>query len=170
MTPCIAASQPRSYSLVDGQATDVGGRGTTPAPSGSDGANRGRPGYGMPRLIITRGRGVGRDESIATQCVIGREYGADIVVGDLRVSRRHACIALQGETYVILDLGSRNGTIVNGQKVRSAELSDGDVIHLGPVEFLFRHRQKDVPMRRIRTARRRGASTVHSDGGARRFP
>jgi pSer/pThr/pTyr-binding forkhead associated (FHA) protein len=108
----------------------------------------------MPRLVITRGRGAGRDEPIPTKCVIGRDVGADIVLHDLRISRRHARITLQGETYVILDLGSCNGTSVNGRRVRSAELSDGDVIRLGPDEFLFRYRPEDAP----KTSHANGAS------------
>ena len=100
--------------------------------------DRGSPKDRVPRIVITRGRGAGRDEAIGTQCLIGRADDADIALPDRRVSRRHAAITRRGDTYVVHDLGSCNGTIVNGRRVRSVVLSDLDVILLGPVELLFR--------------------------------
>ncbi len=52
--------------------------------------------------------------------------------GDTRVSRRHAEVRLEGGGFVVADLGSTNGTLVNGQAVRIAGLRDGDVVKLGP--------------------------------------
>jgi hypothetical protein len=64
---------------------------------------------------------------------IGRGLGADLRLDDERVSRRHAIVAARGERVVLLDDRSLHGTFVNGRRVERAELSDGDVIHLGPV-------------------------------------
>jgi serine protease Do len=51
---------------------------------------------------------------------------------DLDVSTRHAAVSLNGDRYVLRDLGSRNGTFVNGRKVEAdCELSDGDVVRFG---------------------------------------
>jgi pSer/pThr/pTyr-binding forkhead associated (FHA) protein len=95
----------------------------------------------VPQLVITRGRDAGLEQAVSTHCVIGRAPESDVVAQDPGISRRHARIALEGEVYVIHDLGSRNGTIVNGRRVRAATLGDGDVVHLGRVELVFRLRE-----------------------------
>ena len=62
---------------------------------------------------------------------IGRLPGNDIVIREKSVSRQHASIARQKDSLVISDKGSKNGTIINGERVESAELSDGDVVWIG---------------------------------------
>src|SRR5262245_11634133 len=96
----------------------------------------------MPRLVITKGAGLGRDHAIGTECVLGRAPDVDFVVDDLGVSRRHARVYREGDAYVVADLGSRNGTFVNTQRVQAASLNDGDLIRVGGVELVFR--QKDI--------------------------
>jgi hypothetical protein len=70
---------------------------------------------------------------------IGRWDDNDIVIDDRWISRYHARIRHEGDEYVLEDLGSKNGTIVNGQRiVEPVTLSDGDVIQLTPLrEFTF---------------------------------
>ncbi len=64
--------------------------------------------------------------------MIGRETGDDIVIKDPEISRKHARVVLQGAFFVIEDLGSTNGTSLNGQRISAANpLQDGDVITLG---------------------------------------
>jgi predicted component of type VI protein secretion system len=96
----------------------------------------------MPRIVITKGPGQGRDHAIGTECVVGRATDADFTIEDVGVSRRHARFYREGEVYVVTDLGSRNGTYVNTQRVQAASLNDGDVIRVGGVEMVFR--QKDI--------------------------
>ncbi len=63
---------------------------------------------------------------------IGREAGNDILINDAQVSRHHARVTLQGSTYLLEDLGSTNGTFVNGRRVSGpVALSAGDMIGLG---------------------------------------
>jgi pSer/pThr/pTyr-binding forkhead associated (FHA) protein len=62
---------------------------------------------------------------------IGRHGENDIVLRDSSVSRHHACFLREGENLIVTDKGSKNGTIVNGLKVESARLEDGDVIRIG---------------------------------------
>jgi pSer/pThr/pTyr-binding forkhead associated (FHA) protein len=50
---------------------------------------------------------------------------------ELPVSRRHACIARKGENVVLREAGSTNGTFVNGLKVASAVLKNGDIVRIG---------------------------------------
>jgi transcriptional regulator with PAS, ATPase and Fis domain len=68
----------------------------------------------------------------------GRGADADVRTDSARVSRLHACFALQGGRIQVHDLASRNGTRVNGALVRDArtELEGGDVVHVGPLEVV----------------------------------
>ncbi len=62
---------------------------------------------------------------------IGREAGNEIVIEDAQVSRRHATLTRQGTTYLLEDIGSTNGTYVNGKRVTAPVLlSNGDMIGL----------------------------------------
>ncbi|MEY9895543.1 hypothetical protein ABIA31_009232 [Catenulispora sp. MAP5-51] len=68
--------------------------------------------------------------------IIGRSPEADVRMHDPGVSSRHAAIRL-GSTATIEDLGSTNGTFVDGRRVRTADLRDGSVIILGGVRVTF---------------------------------
>ena len=56
--------------------------------------------------------------------MVGRVLGNDIVLEDMTVSRLHATIEVKGRKLVVSDQESKNGTVVNGTRVRSAELYD----------------------------------------------
>ena len=68
---------------------------------------------------------------IGAQLVIGRSSACQIVLGDDTVSRRHAELRYDDGRWMLRDLGSSNGTYVNGRFVTEAEIQPGDVIHLG---------------------------------------
>ena len=75
---------------------------------------------------------------------IGRNPSADILVDDPVVSSRHALVTSTENSYVpgvmdfyIEDLGSKNGTDVNGRKIRKLKLHHGDVIRIGRTELRF---------------------------------
>ena len=67
----------------------------------------------------------------ACTLTIGRHGENDIVLRDSSVSRHHASFMKEGENLFVTDEGSKNGTIVNGLKVESVRLEDGDVIRIG---------------------------------------
>ena len=68
--------------------------------------------------------------------VIGRSPGADIVIGDDFVSGRHARLSPSGEGAVLEDLGSTNGTVLNGERVNGvSSLRAGDTIDIGAVRL-----------------------------------
>jgi pSer/pThr/pTyr-binding forkhead associated (FHA) protein len=67
----------------------------------------------------------------ARDLVIGRSSDLDLVLIEDMVSRKHAKIALQDGAITIADLGSTNGTFVNGEKVKKAQLKEGDRILIG---------------------------------------
>jgi hypothetical protein len=70
--------------------------------------------------------------------VLGRHPDCDLVLDDDSVSRRHASIAREGDRWLIVDLGSRNGTQVNGWRVAEAHVFDGDELVLGRTRLVFR--------------------------------
>lgn len=68
---------------------------------------------------------------------VGRRPSNDLVLDHLAVSGRHAAIDTTSEGTFILDLGSTNGTSVNGQPIKKHHLQDGDVIELGKYQLRF---------------------------------
>ena len=93
----------------------------------------------MPRLVIIRGPGAGRDVTLGAETVVGRATDVEIPVEDAGASRRHCRVRMQGQFWVLEDLGSRNGTYVNGKRAEQAvPLREGDVIRIGTVELIFR--------------------------------
>jgi len=72
--------------------------------------------------------------------VIGRADDCDLVVAEPAVSRRHCEIVWEHVQYVLRDLGSANGTFVNGEQVQAAPLRDGDLVEMGFVQLRFRDR------------------------------
>ena len=62
---------------------------------------------------------------------IGRHLGSEIVLDDMAVSIHHATIVVQGQQLLIFDQGSKNGIMVNGKRVQSAQLKHGDIVRLG---------------------------------------
>lgn len=87
---------------------------------------------GLPHL--------GREVPLQERSVIGRADTCDIVVGEGAVSRQHCEIVWLAVQYVLRDLGSANGTFVNGEQVQVAPLRDGDLIEVGLVQLRFRDR------------------------------
>ena len=68
---------------------------------------------------------------------IGREPSNDIVVENLLVSSYHARIDPAGNDYILTDLQSKNGTVVNGERVTSSKLKNGDQILIGKHQLVF---------------------------------
>ncbi len=66
------------------------------------------------------------------QLIIGRDASNGVAINDVEVSRKHARLTLQGGKYVLDDLGSTNGTFINGQRLAApAVLKAGDIVSLG---------------------------------------
>ena len=71
-----------------------------------------------------------------TATVIGRDKSSDLVIDNNDISRRHCILDVQSRGLHILDLDSSNGTFVNGILVKDSYLNPGDLIELGPCEFI----------------------------------
>ena len=72
---------------------------------------------------------------------IGRDASSDIVLDTQLASRNHALLVSRGESFVMTDLGSSNGTFVNGARIDQVELEEGDQIHFADEAWSFAEKQ-----------------------------
>jgi len=79
---------------------------------------------------------VGRHRIERDSAVLGRDAKCEIRIDRDTISRRHAVFRREGEEWIVRDLGSRNGVYVNGNRVESQHLTDGDHIMVGTVELI----------------------------------
>ncbi len=95
-------------------------------------------------LIKDLGRGEGKEFHLFRPItMLGRDELADVpVYGDPMVAKTHAKIVQKNIGYTIEDLGSSTGTTVNGTRITTQLLKDGDIIHLGTSKFIFRTKGK----------------------------
>ena len=90
------------------------------------------------QLKVVKGRFTGKAFNVtADELSIGRVESNVLVVFDAGVSRQHAVIRSDGMGWRVADLGSRNGTLVNGVPVGEESLADGDLITVGSVSLRF---------------------------------
>lgn len=88
--------------------------------------------------VVIREDGSERTVALASDTVtIGRLADCDVVLKDKGASRKHAQLKLRDGTWTLTDLGSTNGTRLNGQTVQSRELADGDKITIGTTVIEF---------------------------------
>ena len=66
-----------------------------------------------------------------------RSVSRDLRVADGNASRRHAEVMQEGATYLVIDLGSTNGTELNGKRITREKLTDGDRITIGATDLVF---------------------------------
>lgn len=69
--------------------------------------------------------------------VIGRRHDCDFCLPLQSVSRRHCQFNLNNSTLILRDMGSKNGTYVNGEKIEECQLKPGDYVQIPPVTFLI---------------------------------
>ena len=94
----------------------------------------------MPSLFVIQGRNKGSRYDLTAHegaMSIGRDAGNAIQLEDNEVSRRHAEIRHIGDTLVVGDLKSSNGTYLNNRKIERAELTSGDHLQVGRTVFVF---------------------------------
>lgn len=86
-------------------------------------------------------RSDGRQQAIPlakARVLIGRQDDCQIRVPSASVSRHHCELTSEGRALRIKDLGSANGTFVNGKRITAAELKPGDLLSVGPLMFVVR--------------------------------
>jgi len=104
----------------------------------------------MPRLIVraTPSHGDSVVELSRLRTTIGRSARNDLCVEDPFASRLHAEVRRKGDTYWISDLGSANGTMLNGTRLRNpAQLNDRDQVRIGETEIEYTERADTAPAR-----------------------
>lgn len=94
----------------------------------------------MARLFVLSGASIGESFHLEGTSVIGRSPEADVTIAEASISRRHARLVPRAEPGVwgVVDLDSSNGVFVGGERIRKAEVRDGDIFVLGDVELRFR--------------------------------
>ncbi len=150
-----AAREPESAPV------DVGPAATTPLPSAPP-ASKGP----HPEVLLFLG-----DKHLGTfslgqgELTIGRNPGNDILIDNVGVSRRHAVIRVHGDAVIIEDLGSANGTSVNGQKITTHELRNGDEIQVLKHHLVYRL-PKEATVPRVEAVKDTGQETIAVDPAA----
>src|SRR5262245_29497078 len=98
----------------------------------------------MPHLLVALGGGpdilVGREP-----IVVGRHPGCDVRLRPIRVSRRHCCLTEVDGAVIVRDLGSSNGTLINGRRVEAGRLRPGDVLSIANLRYRLEQGQPDRP-------------------------
>lgn len=93
---------------------------------------------GSALLIVQRGPDAGSryllDSDLST---VGRHPESDILLDDITVSRRHVEFRRTGGTFRVHDVGSLNGTYLNGDRVDEADLQNGDEVRIGKFRLIF---------------------------------
>ena len=103
----------------------------------------------MPELILKLGDNVIQRYFFVKETMrIGRTPENEVVIDNLAVSRTHATIQFEDEHYVLNDMGSSNGTHVNGVRVKKTELMDRDIITVGKHKLYFYDHQAAEVQRR----------------------
>jgi len=116
---------------VEGEITEE----TGPAAPGEPG----EPGGTGPALVLVENGRALREYALSSEpATIGRLAGCEIEIHDPGASRRHAEVRRRGDAFVISDLGSTNGTLVNNATIREHVLADGDRVTIGRTVFEFR--------------------------------
>ncbi len=93
---------------------------------------------GSALLVVQRGPGAGSRYLLDTDLsTVGRHPESDIFLDDITVSRRHVEFRREDENFRVHDVGSLNGTYVNGDRVDDAELQNGDEVRIGKFRLIF---------------------------------
>lgn len=92
----------------------------------------------MTRLIVLQKNGSAKQVNVqGTPFVVGRADSCDLVLDNQLVSRAHAVFEAVGDAMQIRDLQSHNGTYVNGERIETAALRNGDEIKIGGCQIRF---------------------------------
>ena len=91
-----------------------------------------------PVLVLDTPHGAHTIPLESTLLSVGRGLNNDVILEDARVSRHHAELRYKTRRFWVSDLGSTNGTFVNGERVTEQALRNGDTLSLGGLEMVFR--------------------------------
>lgn len=106
------------------------------------------PAQEIPMLVAQAGPLQGQHIALEHPLVFGRDAGCDILIADRQISRYHARITPTPEGIILEDLGSKNGTHINGAQISGpVVLQDGDVVQIGLAQsFLYLSSDATMPL------------------------
>ncbi len=116
-----------------------------PAPVDETGATRVR--MAVPRFVLrgVSGAAFGKVYPVLAQQTIGRQSDCDIAIPSEEISRRHAQVKPTPAGLMVEDLGSSNGTFINGQRVQQGLLKPGEELRLDNIRFLLVAPGAEIP-------------------------
>jgi serine/threonine protein kinase len=108
----------------------------------------------MAKLVCQAGPTAGHEYPLEKdKCLFGRQRSCEVQILDSMASREHFLIRRDGGLFTIMDLESRNGTLVNGRRVTEAQLEFGDKIKVGEVVYVFVKEQGDLEVKDLLSSR-----------------
>jgi pSer/pThr/pTyr-binding forkhead associated (FHA) protein len=144
-TPPAPAAEPPAQDLGVDRTLTTG----VPVPPPAPAAPAAPPGFKgpIPEIVLYAGEKQLATYTLASgELTIGRTAGNSILLENPGVSRKHAVIRAEGSRVIIEDMGSANGTFVNGQKAGTQELKDGDEIQIVKHRLVYRvPREPEAP-------------------------
>lgn len=171
LTACMVENQPRvTLETVDNVVHELrwqwfeeqnqksGGR-DAPTPSSPGRENH------VSLMVYRSGQLVDQVDAVNFPCVLGRSKANDVVIIDNEVSRRHALIDCIGGIFVVEDLNSRNGILVNHKPRGRALLRSGDIITLGHVDVVFYVEKRSAITKTVTEQAIKHASIADEDTG-----
>ncbi len=136
---------------------------STPAsrPGQVDDSGATRVRAALPKYLLrgVSGAAFGKTYAVASAQVIGRHHECDISIPSEEISRRHAQVKPTTDGILVEDLGSSNGTFINGQRVQTGLLKNGDELRLDAIRFML-----VVPGQEIQNAKVAQAPAERSGG------
>ena len=94
------------------------------------------------QLVVVDGPNRGKKLTLNKNITkVGKRESNDLILADKTVSRNHVEIEYASDSFLLRDLGSTNGTFVNGERITTAHLQDGDRITVGRTTMLYRVRR-----------------------------
>lgn len=161
----VAATAPPPITEITGQVAVSPLPSVAPTPEPAPEPAAAPPAKGpVPELLLFLGeKQLGTFALTKAEFTIGRNPGNDILIDNVGVSRRHAVIQVSGDHVVVEDLGSANGTFVNGQKITKHELQDGDEILVLKHRLLFRVPKEASPPPKAEVIADAGQKTMFID-------
>ena len=106
------------------------------------------------RLVVVSGAQRGHEHSLGDDQTLGRLASNDVAIDEAGLSREHARVFREDGSWWVEDLGSSNGTFVNGERIQREELHNEDELRLGDIELVFLSDEVPAPAARSAPASR----------------
>ena len=149
-------------------AVEKAGQGAAPRPAPVDDSGATRVRMAVPKLVLrgVSGAAFGKTYPITGPMVIGRQADCDIAIASEEISRRHAQVKPTPAGLAVEDLGSSNGTYINGKRVEQGLMRAGEELRLDTIRFLLVAPGLEMPgTTRPAAAAAAGTPVVPASGG-----